>query len=339
LLLDFLVLDSMSLVYALTSDTLQSFELRISRTTLAGLVDFTRELIASPDSADSRELWRPPLRRLRQALLGPVETAGLLERKQRLIIIPHAELHYLPFAALLGGEDRESFLVERFEIVYAPSVSVWLRLGDRELGPTSSTVLAVAPRSASLPGTLSEVELIQRHYGSRTSLLTDRAATESIFRRAAPQHGIVHLATYGVLNRRNPLFSYVQLRSDSTHDGRLEAFEAYALGLHPNLLVLSACETGLAAGATTDVPLGDEWLGLVQAFLSAGAGSVLATQWRVNDDATARFMDLFYGQLIGTRSVATALAQAQRVFLSHTESRSPLYWAGFVLNSGTQHLN
>jgi CHAT domain-containing protein len=139
-----------------------------------------------------------------------------------------------------------------------------------------------------------------------------------------------------VLNRRNPLFSYLQLQGDAGDDGRLEAYEAYALGLRPRLLILSACETGLASGATADVPAGDEWIGLVQAFLSAGTGSVLATQWRIDDRTTAQFMDDFYGQLIGTGSAATALAQAQRMFLSDAGSRSPFYWAGFALNGGRE---
>ena len=84
---------------------------------------------------------------------------------------------------------------------------------------------------------------------------------------------------------------------------------------------------GLAAGALADVPPGDDWIGLVHAFLYAGAGSVLATQWTVDDRSTAGFMDEFYRQLQGTDAAPIALAQAQRVFLRRSESRSPFFWA------------
>ncbi|HET9481096.1 MAG TPA: CHAT domain-containing protein, partial [Candidatus Polarisedimenticolia bacterium] len=69
---------------------------------------------------------------------------------------------------------------------------------------------------------------------------------------------------------------------------------------------------------------------------TGGAGSVLATQWPVSDRATARFMDEFYHQLVGTGAAATALAQAQRASLSKVESRSPFYWAGFALSGGRE---
>jgi CHAT domain-containing protein len=135
-----------------------------------------------------------------------------------------------------------------------------------------------------------------------------------------------------VLNQRNPLFSFVQLRPDAASDGRLEVHEAYRLNLRAKVLILSACETGLASGAIAEVPAGDDWVGLVQAFLQAGAESVVATLWSVDDRATAQLIDAFYTQLIPTRSTSTALAQAQRLILGSKETRAPFYWAGFTLN-------
>jgi CHAT domain-containing protein/tetratricopeptide (TPR) repeat protein len=335
LLLDYMVLDSTTIVFALTREGLRSFEVSISRGALAALVDFTRDVIAGTAAARSREPWRAPLRRLDRLLMGAVDSAGLLDGKHRLIIVPHAELHYLPFAALLRPGPKETFLVERFEISYAPSVSLWVRLRDRSTRSTLSSILSVAPRPATLPGSRTEVAAIRRLFGDRATVLMDSAANEGAFRRAATQYDIVHLATYGVLNKRNPLYSYVQLEPLGRDDGRLEVHEAYGLSLRAPLLVLSACETGLAAGALEAVPPGDDWIGLVQAFLHAGAGSVLATLWAVDDRATSTFMTAFYEQVRDTRRVATALAQAQRLALHRRESRSPLYWAGFALTGGT----
>ena len=331
-ILDYLVLDSVTIIFALTADTIRSLEVPVTREALAGMVDFTRDLIAGPVSKDRREPWRAPLKRLHRALVEPAELAGLLSGKQRLVIVPHAELHYLPFAALISGGHRETFLVERFEVAFAPSVSSWVHLGNPPSPRRTNTVLAVAPHSASLPGTLSEVAGIRHKYGPRAVTLLNEDATEDRFRLAASRHDIVHLATYGVLNQRNPLFSFVQLRPDTASDGRLEVHEAYRLNLRAKVLILSACETGLASGAIAEVPAGDDWVGLVQAFLQAGAESVVATLWSVDDRATAQLIDAFYAQLIPTRSTSTALAQAQRLILGAKETRAPFYWAGFTLN-------
>ena len=76
------------------------------------------------------------------------------------------------------------------------------------------------------------------------------------------------------------LFSFVQLSGGGgDSDGRLEVHEVFGLSLSARLVVLSACQTGLASGAVADVPAGDDWVGLVRAFLGAGAQNVIATLW------------------------------------------------------------
>src|SRR5207245_6682039 len=105
------------------------------------------------------------------------------------------------------------------------------------------------------------------------------------------EQGIVHLATYGVLNKHNPLFSFIELGAGGGEDGRLAVHEVFGLTLNARLLVLSACQTGLAAGALADVPPGDDWVGLVQGFLFSGASNVLATLWLVQDLASAPLME------------------------------------------------
>ena len=100
------------------------------------------------------------------------------------------------------------------------------------------------------------------------------------------------------------------------------------------LLVLSACETGVAAGATADVPPGDDWVGLVNAFLFAGAANILGKLWPVQDASTARLMDRFYQELSAGRSEAEALALAQRALLHERARAHPFFWAGFTLVRG-----
>jgi CHAT domain-containing protein len=193
-------------------------------------------------------------------------------------------------------------------------------------------MLAVAPLGRELPGAEAEVTAIARMYGADATLLRGSRATRAAFAAAAPRYGIIHLATLGVLNRHNPLFSFVTLAPSSGSDGRLEVHDLAALRLDARLVVLSACQTGLGAGRLRDVPHGDDWVGLVGAFHAAGASRVLATLWPVHDGVTAQLMSRFYTELRAGRSEATSLAIAQRSVLADSRTRSPFYWAGFVLD-------
>ena len=190
----------------------------------------------------------------------------------RLILVPHLELHYLPFAALLDPASGR-YLVERYELTETPSASIWVALGERRRASGTGGVLALAPRPDALPASLTEVRGIAQLARSSTTVLTGPAASESAFRRAAPSSRTLHLATYGVLNKENPLFSYVELGADASHDGRLDVHEVFGLDLSADLVVLSACETGVGSGLLADVPAGDDWVGLTRAFLQAGAGA------------------------------------------------------------------
>src|SRR5881296_2188750 len=101
-LLEYLVGDSTTLVFVATADSVVALDLNVTRGTLVPLVDFARATLASPKEGAARRAWRAPLRRLYAMLVGPVEASGLLSGKRRLLISPHAELHYLPFAALVA---------------------------------------------------------------------------------------------------------------------------------------------------------------------------------------------------------------------------------------------
>jgi len=317
-----------------TRDSIAALDLGVSRSALAALVDFARARLVNPTSDAARRAWRSPLRRLYEQLLGPVETSGLLAGKQHVIVAPHAELHYLPFAALVRPGTPEQLLVDRYVIEYVPSASVWLGLRNRPARTPGGGALAMAPRPAALPGSQAEVAAVRRAYGEQALVLVGAPATERAFRTLAPQREIVHLATHGVLNKHNPLFSFVQLGAGGGEDGRLEVQEVYGLSLQTRLLVLSACQTGVAAGTMADVPPGDDWVGLVNAFLFAGAANVLGTLWPVQDASTARLMSRFYQELGAGRSEADALALSQRAALRDPASSHPFYWAGFTLVRG-----
>jgi CHAT domain-containing protein len=330
-LLQYLVADSGSTVFVVTRDTVAAIDLDITRRELANLVDFTRGVIDGHGERTTGLLWRAPLRRLHRHLIEPVDRAGHLQGKRRLVIVPHAELHFLPFGALLEPDPVDRFLVERFQLAYAPSASVWTRLAARSPRP-ARRVLALAPRTDRLPASRDEAAGIRDVFGRRATVLVGTAATKRALLAAAPRYDILHLASYGVLNKHNPLFSYIELAASLGDAGRLEVHELFDLELDGQLVVLSACQTGLGAGALADVPAGDDWVGLTQGFLQAGAGSVLASLWRVEDRATARLMQQFYRYLRAGENDAAALARAQGDLLRDPHTAHPFYWAGFVLN-------
>lgn len=333
--IEYLVSDSGSLAFLITRDTFVTRELGGRRRELARLVDFARGTLARPGgrSGMTDSLWRGPLLQLHERLIAPLEETGLLTGKTRLVLAPHAELHYLPFAALLDSTRR--FLIERYELATTPSASVWLALGDRpSRHPVERGVLAFAPRPDALPASRREVNAIERLTDAR--VLTGAAATEAVFRRDAPRSRVIHLATFGVLNKHNPLFSFVQLAGAGAEDGRLEVHEVFGLDLGADLVVLSACETGVGSGALADVPAGDDWVGLTRAFLHAGAGQVVGTLWPVDDWATAGLMERFYERSAPVADPTKALAEAQRALLTAPATRHPFFWAGFVAVGGAR---
>jgi CHAT domain-containing protein len=333
-LLEYLVGDSTTVVFVATTDTLIALDLNVGRAALSALVDFARGTLANPTEGATRRAWRGPMRRLFQHLVAPVEASGLLAGKRRLVIAPHADLHYLPFSALLGPGTTGQPLIARYVLSYVPSASVWLRLRSRPAPPAGGGALALAPRAAALPGSAAEVTAIGRILGERAQILVGAPASERAFRALAPGREVVHLATYGVLNKHNPLFSFVELGAGGGEDGRLEVHELFGLTLNARLLVLSACQTGVAAGTLADVPPGDDWVGLVHGFLFAGASNVVATLWPVQDRATARLMERYYTELSQGRPEAEALAEMQRSALRAPATAHPFYWAGFALVTG-----
>ena len=334
---EYLVSDSSSLAFVVTPDTLAIVDLGVGRRELAGLVDFARGTLEPRATGRPDSLWRAPLRQLRKHLIDPLEAAGLLSRAKRLLIVPHAELHYLPFAALLEDGVHGKYLVQRYELMLLPSGSAWVALTDRQPRRASSGILALSPRPDALPGSQREVEAIARLGGESVRVLTGSAATKEAFRREAPTRRVLHLATYGVLNKPNPLFSFVELAPAGADDGRLEVHEVFGLSLSADLVVLSACQTGLGSGTLADVPPGDDWVGLTRAFLNAGAANVVATLWPVPDWPTVALMTRFYEAYGHSSDPVAALAAAQRSALSDPATAHPFSWAGFVVVGRGEH--
>jgi CHAT domain-containing protein len=147
---------------------------------------------------------------------------------------------------------------------------------------------------------------------------------------------IVHFATHGVLDNEDPGLSGVMLSMFDAQgrplDGFLRLRDIYTLRLPADLVVLSACSTALGRPVK-----GEGLVGVVRGFMYAGAQRVVASLWKVDDDATRELMSRFYVEMLQhQRSPASALRQAQLAVRQQDAWRSPFYWAGFVLQGEWQ---
>jgi CHAT domain-containing protein len=268
--------------------------------------------------------WRLPAAALYRSLIEPIETEGWLKGKKQLYVIPHSILHYVPFAALL---NKNRPLINDYVIAYLPAAAV---LVQKNKTTASNSILAMAPASTRLQYTQLESESVSNFFPTQHTLLLGTRATESSFKRLAEQFDLIHLATHGYFNKTNPLLSGLTLEPDAIDDGRLEVHEIMGLQLKAKLVTLSACDTAVSSGYFSDVPPGDDLVGLTRAFLSTGTTSVAASLWSINDRSAVNFMNSFYRQL-QHNDKAAALALAQRQMLLSGKYRHPYYWAAFVM--------
>ena len=253
-------------------------------------------------------------------LLRPIEND--IAEYANIMVIPVESLYYLPFAALLDDADgkQPSYAVDRFNIAYVSSTYLLGLLLKTEV-ETGDRYLLFGNPDGSLPGAGEEVKAISSITG-KGDVFLNKQATLINFEHNAARSRIVHLATHGYLNEEAPEQSSILLA-----DKKLAMPQIFNLPLeHTEMIVLSACETG--KGLTN----GMEYATIARAFANAGAPSVLATLWKVDDLSTKDLMVSFYRAFDKSGARLLSLSQAQREFIKeHPEQTHPFFWAGFIL--------
>jgi CHAT domain-containing protein/Tfp pilus assembly protein PilF len=165
----------------------------------------------------------------------------------------------------------------------------------------------------------------------RRTALDFAASREAALAEPLDQYRILHFATHGLLNSTTPALSGLVLslvdEGGQPRNGFLRLHEIYNLKLNADLVVLSACQTALGKKVQ-----GEGLIGLTRGFQYAGAPRVVASLWRVDDQATAELMKRFYqGMLRGGLRPAAALRAAQISLARETRWKNPYYWAAFTL--------
>lgn len=330
---------------------------------LEALAQEAHRLLAASGSRKFRHAAQTAAAALADRILGPV--AGRL-RGPRLAIVADGPLHSVPFAALPlpgaagGAGGRPERLVERFEIVYPPSIGVvraLRRQRERRAGPAVSAVVlgdpvfsahdlradgdgsAPAPPAdgvcaglARLPNSEAEAQAIADLIPGAELRLGFAADRAWVLAGGLARAGIVHFATHACIDPRRPELSGIAL-SAVTREGRpadglglLLGNEIFGLELAADLVVVSACSSGLGPAVR-----GEGLLGITRGLMVAGAPQVLVSLWDVDDLATSELMQRFYREIERGRAPAAALAAAQREIARDPRWSDPAYWAGFVL--------
>ncbi len=318
-----------SWLWLITQATIELVELPSSEAIQIAVKQFRNSIDRPPSDRAGQDAWtqRDAIQSLRQTLVSPI-LAKLQQKQYRQVsVVPDAVLHLVPFAPLLslnGDTARHQ------EAVLTVDFSLSAPVDKKAHEVDYQRVLVVAnTNDADLAYTAEEAKAIESVFGDQATLLTEHRASKSrLYRALKSEYDVLHFATHGIVHANEPLLSGLAFSPDDT-GYLLLAPEIRNLNLNGELVVLSACESSVGK-----IFSGEGALSLSRAFMEAGASNVVGSLWPVEDQASGKFMLLFYKALkILKKKPAQALLYAQTE-LSISEGgrwRDPYYWAGFQL--------
>lgn len=358
LLLEYLLGAEKSYVWAVTRSSITSHELP-SQGAITDATTRVYELLKKPPKTDTAKALDQATKNLADMILLPV--ADQLH-KQRLIVAADGALNYIPFQILPATPNAE-WLVAQHTIVYAPSASVLgelgkesgrrggrqkvlAALGDPRFAEQKQNEQIASARSIELPAdSMDPTRWGELFYAAReienlrevasdeqTFAATEYDATrDQLLKLDLTQYSILHFATHGLLDPKRPERSGLLLSTTNREGQTLEGFvglqDVYSLRAPVDLVVLSACQTGLGKDIR-----GEGLIGLTRGFMYAGASSVVASLWKVEDESTAELMKRFYTEMLQNgKTPAEALRLAQNSIRQIPRWSAPHYWAGFTL--------
>ncbi|TXB61445.1 CHAT domain-containing protein [Phaeodactylibacter luteus] len=299
-------------------------------------------------AAERLEVYTTEANWLYETFIAPLE--GQLS--QRLIIIPDNVLSYVPFEALLKEKPAAEaplaaypYLLKSFQFSYAYSPYMLLPI-QRSKRRQKGKVLAYAPLFSPVGEEVEDMAARQRQFGALlanekeaaaiqgyfpTELRTGEQASAARFLEEASGYQVLHLATHAKANDSKGDFSFLcfsELPGDTSGvQNRIYARDLYDIDLSADLVVLSACETGIG-----EFSRGEGVISLSNAFAKAGAKSLVTTLWRISDEAAAIIMEAFYANLKDGQPKDLALHNAKLAYWAQSDDQGhhPFFWAAFV---------
>ncbi len=271
--------------------------------------------------------------RMYDVLIAPVQAE--VDSSNTILIVPAGELYYLPFNALgnANPDGTLSFLIEKKSFAYLASadllnaISVSTGVRKSAHSNSTSTLLALGNPDGTLPAASTEVSQLGGLFiGS--SVFTGKDATVERVTTAGAKASYLHFATHGFINSLEPKESYLMMAGQPDRLTVKDLIEDnYKLAFSGTRLVtLSACETNIGGYDPSAV-----YSSLSRAFSKAGAPSVVASLWSVNDVSTRETMTMFYKQLAAGQPIAEAMRRAQLKTMRDPRFVHPYYWSAFVV--------
>ena len=301
--------------------------------------------------------------KLYQKLITPL---NLTIETEEIIFIPDGVLGYIPFDALLtkaipvnqqsqfqsypyfGLEKVMSyafsatFLKELQQTVstvdnhkllaFAPSFKIGTKVGETlKVTPSMEAQDPIFALRSSLSPLLfnkREVEQIEANFSGKSYV--NQQANKLSFIQEAPNYRYLHIASHGKMNDKDADLSYIAFTQDGDSTNQEELLylrELYDMDIPADMVVLSACETGIG-----ELQNGEGIISLARGFSYAGAKSIITSLWSVNDQKTTDLMVDFYQNLKEGQTKNYALANAKRDYISSNSATfsHPFYWAGFI---------
>ncbi|MBD3412964.1 MAG: CHAT domain-containing protein [Candidatus Aminicenantes bacterium] len=281
---------------------------------------------------------------------------GLAPNIKKIIFVPDDILNFLPFEALVSQPDSNKWLVHDFYVSYSPSISSLNEIINRKktngikrhkdllaVGDPYFKPIRNGNNGRQILGTFdfqrlkysgTEIDQISSLFkpSQKTIYKRNKATEEALKRTNLENYKIIHLATHSLIDNQQPFRSSIVLALDENpqEDGFLQTREIYNISLNADLVVLSACETGLGQFIK-----GEGIEGINRSFFYAGTSAVLMSLWPVNDQATFQMMERFYTHLRSSESIINSLRDTKLELINSKALSHPYYWAGFVVSGKT----
>jgi hypothetical protein len=258
-----------------------------------------------------------------------------IEGAAGLVIIPDGPLSQIPFEALITqapqagmGLERAAYLIRQMPVRYAWSLASLLQQNAAGGKRTGSFMLGIAPLFLQGERGLAPLPASRNEWQAAGSWRPDAwmgtDANSGDFLKKAGQYTVLHLATHAYSTTTGETSPRIELA-----DRSLLLPEIYALPLQAELVVLSACETGIGQDLK-----GEGVMSLSRAFAQAGASCIISSLWTVNDETTSRFFGDFYQALRGGQPISQSLRSAKLAYLDDPNIpaglQTPYFWAGLV---------
>jgi CHAT domain-containing protein/predicted negative regulator of RcsB-dependent stress response len=307
-LLSYFTLPDMTVAFVVTRNGFHTVRLPITEDNLAFAINAFLDFAGEGETSRLAKI-------LYDTLIAPLRSQL---KNRTLLVSPYGVLHNLPFGAL--SPDGSQFLADSYSITLLPSISAWPYLRSKNNRAVTNALVMANGDVEGLPfleSGRSEAETVASLFGSKP--LFGKEASVSTLREHGGEFSIVHLMAHLDNDIQNPRSSHFVLDQDLNID------EVLGLNLQKtDLVVLSGCQSD--KGERTR---GDDVVAISRAFMYAGAPSVLASLWSVDDESTRQLMVAFYSHLRDGLGKAEALQAAQKDV--RRTFPNPYYWASFVL--------